>query len=253
MESEATLDDLLSGNAEPVETQEAAAEPNNGIARDEHGRFAPREAGETAEQPMEGPPPSEPEPQHIPLNALQDERRKRQHAEDQLNQMQSALQQYESYFQQANQPTPEDDPIAYVAQQVRDQLAPQLQQELLVQKVTFAEMQARARWNDYDDKVEMFKAEAQRNPFLLQQAAAAPDPAAYAYNVATQIDQARQWGGNPAPSLEQIEAELREKIIAELGISNRQAPLSTATERSTGTRSGPAWSGPATLDELLRR
>lgn len=248
MENEASLDELLNGNAEPVETQEAAPEPEGPI-RDEHGRFAPRETGET----QEGPPPSEPEPQHIPLNALQDERRKRQQAEDQLNQMQAALQQYEAYFQQANQPTVDDDPIAYVAQQVRDQLAPQLQQELLVQKVTFAEMQARAKWTDYDDKVELFKAEAQRNPFLLQQAAAAPDPAAYAYNVATQIDQARQWGGNPAPSREQIEAELREKIMSEIGISNRQPPLSTATERSTGTRSGPAWSGPATLDELLRR
>lgn len=255
MESEASLGDLLNGT-EPeaveqtveVEAVEAEAPP-----RDEQGRFAPKDAGETVATPEEGPPPSEPEPSQIPLAALQDERTKRQRAEDEARQMREALAQYEAYFQQQAQPQidPEADPIAYVAQQVREQLAPQFEQQILAARVQATEAMARDRWADYDAKVELFTQEMQQNPFLLQQLVKAPDPASYAYNVAQQIEQARQYGGQPMPSREQIEAEMREKILAEIGMSNRQPPVSLATERSVGARSGPAWSGPKSLNELL--
>lgn len=250
METEATLDELLGGPPEEL----APEQEDTGPARDEHGRFAPKDTGEEEPQ-QEVTPTSEPEPSHIPLAALQDERTKRQRAEDEARQMRDALAQYEAYFQQREQPQPqlEEDPIAYFTQAVSEQLAPQLQQELLTQKVQIAETMARQRWDDYDAKIELFKAEAQRNPFLLQQVSAAQDPASYAYNVANQIADAQRYNGQPAPTREQIEAEMREKILAEIGMSNRRAPVSMANERSTGSRSGPAWSGPASLDELLGR
>lgn len=249
MDNGTSLDDLLNDDvAEPVEQE---LDQQDTAPRDEHGRFAPKDAGDTAETPQEGPPPSEPEQSHIPLAALQDERTKRQRAEDEARQTRETLAQYEAYFQQQAQPQPEDDPIAYVAQTVREQLAPQLQQALLEQRVQVAETMARQRWTDYDEKIEVFKAEVQRNPFLAQQLLQAPDPASYAYSVAGQIAEAQRYGGNPAPSREQIEAELREKILSEIGMSNRQAPVSLATERSTGSRSGPAWTGPASLTDIL--
>ena len=253
MDNEATLDELISGTAE-AETPQIEAEPEQpGLPRDDKGRFAPADTGEAVAAPQEGPPPSEPEASHIPLAALQDERTKRQRIEDELRTAQAALQQYQTYYQQQAQPQPdpETDPIAYVTQAVREQLAPQFQQEMLAAKVQLAESQARQRWQDYDAKIDVFKVEAQRNPFLWEQALASPDPASHAYNVANQIAEAQRYGGNAAPTREQIEAEIREKILAEIGMSNRHAPLSLATERSTGSRSGPAWSGPASLDELL--
>jgi len=247
MENEAaSLDELLNAPAEDV----------SGPPRDEHGRFAPQEpppgdepVAETPQPEQEGPPPSE--PQHVPLAALKDERDKRQQMEQQLHELNNRLQQYDAYFQQQAQPTIDEDPIAFVAQAVREQLAPQLQQELLQVRVQTAEAMARGRWADYDDKIELFKAEAQRNPFLLQQLQGAPDPATYAYNVANQIAEAQRYGGQ-APSREQIEAELREKIMQEIGIPQRQAPVSLANERNVGSRGGPAWSGPAPLEDLLR-
>jgi hypothetical protein len=239
-----SLDELL-GDEPATEAQPETI----GQAQDEAGPIATADTGETPETANEGPPPSEPaEPQHIPISALKDERAKRQALEVQL-------QQYQAYFEQANQyqePAQEDDPLALVIEQVRAQVMPQFQQQALQMRVEMTETLARQKWQDYDDKVELFKEEAQRNPFLVQQVAAAPNPAEYAYNVASQIALARQYGSEAPPSRAELEAKIREEIMAEVGLNPRKSPpTSLASERSVGARSGPAWSGPPSLDDLL--
>lgn len=250
MEQGTSLDDIL--NSEPVEQvetqpQEAPAQP-----RDEQGRFA---SGEQAETPQEGPPPSEQEPSHIPFAALKDERAKRQQMEEQFRQSADRLSQYEAYFaqmQQGQQPQQEQDPLALVAQQVAQMLQPQTEMQLLTMRVNIAEEQARAKWADYDERVETFKEAAKANPFLLQELKAAANPAEYAYNAASRMIEAKQYG-SPAPSREQMEAEIRQKIMAEIGMTQKpQAPVSMAQEQSRGARSGPAWSGPTPLGDILR-
>lgn len=256
MENGTSLDDILS--SEPA--SEPASEPETiGQPRDDFGRFASQEPGEQEqpaiepEAPQDGPPPSEQEPAHIPFAALKDERAKRQHAEAERQQALERLQQYEAYYQQQNAPAAPDletDPVAFIAAQVQQQLMPQVQQQILTARVEVAEQMARQKWADYDEKVEHFKEAVKANPYLLQELTASPNPAEYAYNAANQMLEARQYG-TATPSRAQLEAEIRQQIMAEIGIPQRQAPTSLANERSIGSRSGPAWSGPTPLSEIL--
>lgn len=252
MENGTSLDEIFGGE-QSNETEQAET---IGQPRDEHGRFAPKEAGEEEqlEQPQDAPPASEQEPSHIPIAALKDERTKRQQIEAERQQMAERLQQYEAYFQQLQNGGQEEepDPIQLIAQQVQSALAPQYEMQMLTQKVDFAEALARQKWADYDEKVEHFKEAAKSNPFLLQELRTAANPAEYAYNVANRILEAKQYGS--APSREDIEAEMRAKIMAELGMSNQpKAPTTLANERSVGSRSGPAWSGPTPLGDIFGR
>jgi hypothetical protein len=255
MENGTSLDDILS--SEP--TVETASEPETiGRPRDEHGRFASQEPGEQEqpaiepEAPQDGPPPSDQEPAHIPFAALKDEREKRQRAEAERQQVLERLQQYEAYYQQQNAPASEEDadPVALIAAQVQQMMMPQVQQQILTARVEVAETLARQKWADYDEKVEHFKEAVKANPYLLQELTASPNPAEYAYNAANKMLEAKQYG-TATPSREQLEAEIRQKIMAEIGIPNRQAPTSLANERSIGSRSGPAWSGPTPLSDIL--
>lgn len=69
-------------------------------------------------------------------------------------------------------------------------------------------------------------------------------------------------GDDPAAYRAKLEAELREKITAELnGGTQQQAqqqpaplmPSNLAGARNVGSRSGPAWSGPASLQDIFDR
>lgn len=254
MEEGTSLDDILAGD-EAIEQEAPQGQP-----RDEHGRFAPvsqpeaEDQGVSAEQlHEEGPPPSESEPGHIPIAALKDERNKRQRAEDEARQAQERLAQYEAYFAQQSQQQPdaEQDPIEFLAQEVLNRVQPQTQQQYMLMRVEVAEQFARSKWADYDDKVETFKEEAQRNPYLWQELARAPNPAEYAYNAAQNILAARTYGTATPPSEAEIEARLREKIMGEIGMGRPNVPTSLATAQSRGTRSGPAWSGPTAIGDIL--
>lgn len=265
MENGTSLDDIL--NSEPTPAVEQPVETID-PPRDEQGRFTPKEQGEEPQLKLieaaaqDAPPASEQEPPHIPYAAFKDERTKRQQIEAdrqqiaaEKQQMAERLQQYEAYFQQLQQQAPqtdeEPDPIDALTAQIEQSVMSKVQHQHLTDKVNMTEQFARQKWADYDEKVELFKAEAQKNPFLVQQLMQAPNPAEYAYQVSEQIAVARNYGGT-APSREQLEAEIRQKIMAEIGMSPKpQAPTSLASERSVGSRGGPAWSGPTALGDIL--
>lgn len=253
MEEGTSLEDILGGDEAPAPEQEAPGGP----VRDEHGRFAsasPPQSDDQGEAEQEAPPASEPEPGHIPIAALKDERSKRQRAEEAFQEAQQRLQQYEAHFAQLNAPQAqeqEEDPVEWLTQQVLARVQPQTQQQHLVMKVEVAEQFARSKWEDYDEKVETFKEEAQRNPFLWRELAAAANPAEYAYNAATNILAARTYGTATPPSEADIEARLREKIMAEIGMKQPNVPTSLASAQSRGSRSGPAWAGPTPIGDIL--
>lgn len=63
-------------------------------------------------------------------------------------------------------------------------------------------------------------------------------------------------GDDPSAFKARVEAELREKIWSELGGQGRTAPVTPsnlAGARNVGARSGPAWSGPASLTDIFDR
>lgn len=254
--SDTPLSEIL-GNDTPEPTIEAS-EPE-GPARDEQGRFAPKGEAEAPEPTVTSAPPApEPEPDRIPLSALKDERQKRQ-------QIEAELRQYQEYFSQLQQQAPQQpdpdmfaDPegfkthlAAQLRKELMQELQPQLQQQGVMSRAEVSELLARQKYEDYDSKIEVFKEALQANPFLLTQLQQAPDPATFAYNSANKYLEAKQYG-TATPSREQIEAELREKIMAELNLNRPQVPTTLATDRSVSARSGPAWTGPTQLSDILR-
>lgn len=243
MDNEFSLDDVLNDNGQTQDAAPAQAEPLPDEAT--ASTTGEPEQSEPAPETVAPPAAETSEPEHVPIAALKGERAKRQQAEQ-------LVQQYEAYFQQLQQQTQpqEEDPVALFAERVKQALYPEFQQSMLMQKAQLAERFARQQWADYDEKVQLVVAEAERNPFLRDMIAQADDPAAYAYNVGQQIAQARGFA-TPAPSREQLEAEIREKIMAEIGMAPKPVPTSLANQRSVGTRSAQASTTPFSIDDVL--
>lgn len=263
MENNTSIDDIL--NDEPA-TRIEEQPHDDGPPRDESGRFAPKDTGENQPEAEVQPEPVTPPVQevdtgHIPIAALKDERAKRQQLEQQL-------QQYEAYYQQqlaAQQQQPQYAPdmyadpegyAAYLRDSLRQELMAETQQTIqhqaVVQKAEFSEIMARQKFADYDEKVEVFKQMVEENPHLLNVLQRAPDPAAYAYQAAQQHLEALRYA-EPMPTREQMEAKIRAEIMAGIGVQRPTAPNTLANERSVGARSGPTWSGPTAIGDILSR
>ena len=258
---ETSLDDLLNGT-EPTEApaevaQEAPAEaapPETiGQPRDESGRFAPKETGVENEQPV---PPTE-QPNQLPPHeyaALKDERRKRQEAEARI----AALEMQFQAAQQANRPPEQpvdfwEDPQAVIARQFEQfgqQFREQLKHEQMTERLDASEAAARMQFPDFDEKLGAFQQAAQLNPALAREMAMAPDPAKFAYErgrTALEIQRAGSLDEVLKAERAKWEAEVRAQMPAPPTL-----PATTATDGSVGGRSGPAWTGPVPMDQLLR-
>lgn len=257
---ESTIGDYLSDEptteavAEVIETPEAKPETAE-RPRGPDGKFVPKETGvetPTAEPAAEPVTPTE-RPNQLPqaeYAALRDERQKRQQLEARLAELEASLQ------PQPQVPAPPDmfdDPDGFAAHlraQILQELQPTLQHGQTLTRAEVSEMLARQKYEDYDDTVEVFKEALAVNPFLMNQLQQARDPATFAYNAGKQFQAAKAFGSEAPPSREQIEAELREKIMSEIGLKP-QAPSTLAADRSVGSRSGPEWSGPTPLGKML--
>lgn len=265
-----SLDDLLPGGtvtaAEPiaeetVETPPAEeTEARSGQPRDEHGRFAPKgetppeEAAEAAPAPSA--PPAPEESTTVPRTALQDERRKRQELERQLAEISQRLTQAPP---PAPQPIPDqwEDPeghTRYLVQQAAVTAREEALAEVRRERVMLSAEAAKQRHPDYLDKVAVFEQLSAQNPALAQTMIQQPDPAEYAYNIAKQHEEFSKYGSLDAmlaAKRAEWEAEALEGLKASIQSPAPPPPTSLATERNVGSRAGPAWSGPATLSELL--
>jgi hypothetical protein len=253
---EVTADVVTKEVPEQPEVQAETEQETAERLRDEKGRFAAKETG--VEPQGETVPPTTDRLPQAEYAALKDERTKRQ-------QLEARLQEYENYFQQLNRqpqapaevPDMFADPDAfqaYVIEQAvsraRQELQPTIQQGHTMTRAEVSELLARQKYEDYDATIEVFKEAVATNPFLLTQIQQAPDPATFAYNAGKQYQQAQAYGG-AVPSKDDLKAQLREEIIAELNLNRPTAPSTFAGDRSVGSRAGPAWTGPKPLGELL--
>ena len=124
-----------------------------------------------------------------------------------------------------------------------------------------AELAARSRYKDYDEKVEIFKGLSMQNPVLFQQAIASQDPAEFAYRVAKNYHELQEAG-----SIEQVrakveketrlkvEAEMREKFKQEQETKQKERdalPGSLSNVTGVGNVS-KVWGGPTPLDNILK-
>lgn len=281
------LDNILREEEPETITPDTGGQPadlqqQEGPRRDEIGRFASANTGENqpgegvaAAVPAPGAPPApndqDTESGHVPIAALRGERQKRQQLEDQLGQALGYIQQLQNPPQQHRQPQAQtmpqtapdifSDPEGYTAW-IRESLMADVMQEVQQYGATFgtttradvSEMLARQKFDDFDPMMEVAAKAVHANPLLRDQIAYAQDPAGAAYRVAKNYQEAERLATGEPASRDAIAAEVRAQVLAEYGLSptsQPQAPNSLSGERSVGSRSGPIWSGPATLADIL--
>lgn len=247
------LEELLNS---PSEDPAFGAEPatNDGPARDEHGRFAAKETGvEPAPEPATEPtadtvPPTADKLPPDTFKGLKEEREKRQNLEREL---QALREQIQSFQQPQEPPAPPpsvwEDEQAYGGHLVQTAV----QQATLNAKLDMSEMMVRQANPDFEDMKAKFLQLAELNPSLRQQALSDPHPWNKAYQIAKNAAMVEELGST---DINALKAKLREEVMAELAqqpAPRPGIPPTLTAERNVGARSGPTWSGPKSLSELL--
>lgn len=267
-----SLDEILSGGAtapEPVATT-PAAQP------------------ETVEQPQGQPDPSQTDdPQTddrgmVPVAALQAERQKAKRYTEQVAEFQTKLEQQNAQWEQRfsqiisavapkqAQPAqvepldPVDalmgDPNAFVRTQASEMVSP-LQQQVLAMARQVAEIQYQPDTvKEAEAAFNRAVAAGQIDPEVHRRINASPNPFAAAVKWHQHTSIMSEIGSDPAAYKAKLAEEVRAQVMAELNggqqAGNVPAPVmpsNFAAARNVGTRAGPAWSGPPTLDDIFRR
>lgn len=219
------------------------------------------EVKETAEAPVEQPQgdteqeagveEAGPPPDKLPQDeykALREERDKRQRLEAEIE----ALKQ--QFNQQPKEPAPPPPSMWEDEQGWQQHLQQQfMQQADVLSRINASEMAARSQNPDFQEMFDLFNSMAAQNPAVVQQAMTDPHPWGKAYQIAKNHKAMQELG---AVDLADLEAKMREKIVAEMQteqtpVPRPGAPPTLTGERNVGSRTGPAWAGPRSLDELL--
>jgi len=243
-----SLDDILDGNDEPEVMAEPQPEQTEERPRDESGRFAPKGVEPQQEEPVaEAVPPTAdrlPKDVYEPLKAVRDENKA---LKEQLETLAKQI--------QANQQPPAPPPSIWEDDQAWQQhfggqvVSQAVQQATYQSKLATSEIMARQAFNDFGDVWEPMNQWLQTNPTVAQQASADAHPWGYAYRAFKNQQTMTELG---ATDLDTLRAKLREELMAEMQASKPAAiPPSLSNQRSVGARSGPAWSGPTPLSDLL--
>lgn len=250
-----------------VDTEAAIAHAERLEAEETERPEASEAPAETAERPRgpdgkfvkkgedEAPPASQQveDQGHIPIAALKDERSKRQALENELAQLRQQMQAPQPQQEQAP-PDRWEDPEGYdrwLMGQVTDAAEQRAIEAFNHQRIATAAQQFMAEKPDYQEAIQVFGQMANVNPGLVQQMQAAPNPAQYAYETAKLQMEIQQHGGLEGL----IEARLKARQSEALQTVQSQLPTSLppsiSSDRSVGQRSGPQWSGPTPLSDIL--
>ena len=251
---EKSLDELLGGDApEPIDMPEAEAPaeaPEPAVEaqpRDESGRFASK--GVEPQEPADTVPPTDkglPKDVYEPLRAVRDENKQLRAALDALESQIASLQQPKE--PEAPPPSVWEDENAWGGNLVSQAV----QQATLNARLDMSEMMVRQANPDFEEVKAEFLRLAEANPTLRQQALSDPHPWNKAYQIAKNHRTMQELG---SLDVDALKAKMREELMAEIqgqAPARPSVPPTLANERNVGTRTGPAWSGPKSLDDLLR-
>lgn len=225
----------------PVEQPEAPAQP-----RDENGKFAAKDTGVEPQETASSEPPSDKLPPDT-FKGLKEEREKRQKLEQELEALRQQIQ--AAQYQEPPAPPPsiwEDEQGAFQAH--AQAIAAQTS---LNARLDMSEMLASQAHDDFDQMKAKFVEMMQMNPSLQQKVLAAKHPWEEAYRIAKNAATIEELG---ATDLDALKAKLREELLAEVQAQvpvTPSVPPSLTAARNVGARSGPAWTGPRSLDDLL--
>lgn len=248
------LDDAPEGTVEAKtveaapETAEQPQEAPEGPLRGPDGKFIPKaETGVEPEETQEAVPPTDKLPKED-YKAIREEREKRQKLEAELEALKAQFQ------QQPKEPPPPPPSMWEDEQGWQQHLQQQfLQQADQLSRINASEMAARAQNPDFQEMFDLFNEMAVQNPSVVQQAMQDPHPWGKAYQIAKSHKSMQELG---AVDVADLEAKLREKIMAEMQtaqvpVQRPSVPPSLTGERNVGSRTGPAWAGPKPLTDLL--
>lgn len=271
-----SIESILNGGSETVETQEVAAEVSQetaeattaeaeapadeaaGRPRDDKGRFATKGEQPSADAPEDSAPPALTEEAPVDVPAIIAERRKRQAAEARLHELEAQFAEiaapavHTSAMNEA--PDPIDDPVSYrewVVQEARSAAIAAHQEERIVASADAA----REKYPDYTEAVSVFAQMARQNPALERSLRTAKNPGEYAYSQGKLYLDLHQHG-----SLEALIAARAQEEAAKL-VANANTPKSDTSsdvqlpESLAGTQSarGSSAAMPVrrSLDDIL--
>lgn len=234
------LDSFLDGDVVP-ESEEVVSEEGNEIPTDEptpttEGAEEPKgEEPETAEEPSTPEGKKEPDPQQQESEVEKGLKQRAFYLAEQNRQLKEQLQQKE---QQDDEQSFLDDPEGFAKRQ--SESLKQAEQRITL---NVSERLARSRYDDFQEKVEVFAEMAQQMPHLHAEMVNAEDPGEYVYRTAERHLQIKELG-DPKELREKIRAEERqalqkefdEKLDAELKRRQR-LPGSIADSRAADTDS----------------
>lgn len=238
--------------AAPVETPHAGEQIDLNPPADVAG------AGGSA-APTDAPPASEPG-QMVPLKALEEERKGRQDWKEKAIRFEEELKHLRASGaqQQPAQQPQQQQPVALTYEHA-----------LLNERMNMSEMMVRQQHGDADVEkaLEVFQAAVQENPALGAQLAQQRHPWQFMLDQAKRIQAMQEIGTDP----DAYRKKVREELLAEMqqqggaGVVQPAAvaapavpaapviPRSLATARSAAPRTAPVWTGPSTLDSILKR
>lgn len=230
-----SLDDILDGNDEP-EVVEAVEQPQE-----------PEPQGvepEPVQEPEAGPPPADRLPQDVyePLKAVRSENKE---LKDQLEALRREIQQPKE--PPAPPPSVWEDENAWGGQLVSQAVQVSAYQS----KLQMSEMLMAEQAEDFADIKQQLVEFVGSNPAVNQQVAESQHPWRTAYQAFKNQQTMKELG---ATDLTTLREKMREELMAEMQANAPvvpNVPPSLSTKRNVGSRSGPAWTGPKPLGELL--
>lgn len=251
---EKSLDELLSEDT--ADTEGEFVDTSDHVTttldqpRETNGQFAANETGVEPEpsQVTETVSPTAGLPKED-YKAIRVEREKRQNLERELEALRKQIEAQQN--PPAAPPTIWEDDKAWGQHLKQDVVSTAVQQATLNATLNISEMMARKSNPDFDDMKARFLELGKANPSLVEQALNDPDPWGKAYTIAKNAATMEELG---ATDIETLKAKIREELAAEMqgNTAPRQTvPLSLTNERNVGSRSGPSWTGPKPLSELL--
>jgi hypothetical protein len=177
------------------------------------------------------------ESQHVPLAALEAERKGRQDWKEKAIRYEEELKQLRQQQPVQQQPQGEQDPLQ------------SMQQQIVNERFNTSEMIARQTYKDVDEKVAAFQEAARANPALSIALQQQRHPWDFAYKEGQRLLMLKELGDDPIAYREKIKAELMAEIAKP--VARTPLPESLAGARSAAPRSAPGFTGPTPLEDLM--
>ena len=179
---------------------------------------------EEAAPPAESQAPAAKDERFIPINALLDEREKRQRLETELAQLKAQA-------QPAKEDTTEDDLFSNPAEVLK-----RVQMEAYAaarrDMINMSEAILFETKPDAQEKIDAFKEAIQQNPSLYQQMIHSPNPAGFAYQEGTKFLSVKAMPTDMAKYEQELRAKIEAEMVAKYGQKGGKLPSSIPTTLS---------------------